>query len=176
MSQAILNNAKLSNPTAVMAAPLLGNVAQLSTLVDLNIRRLRRAALIATQFAEFHGLTYYKPVAGLYIWLRLCPHGCESWDEEEDFVRRCAERGVLIGSGADYAAEQVGWFRLIFAVPEQVFVEALRRIEETVGYGERFRFGGRPYDGGSRRRQLLKAAFSVLACRGLRAVGLKSEK
>jgi DNA-binding transcriptional MocR family regulator len=144
---------------------VLADIPKLRTLIDLNIRRLRRAAGIAVQFAEFHGLTYYKPVAGLYIWLRLRPNGCESRDEEEDVVRRCAARGVLIGSGDDYAAEQPGWFRLTFALPEQVLLEALRRIEEALGYAERFRFEGSGAVG-RRRRHLLAAAFSVLGCRG----------
>lgn len=164
MSQAILNNARLSTATAVMAAPLLHDIPNLTTLVDLNIRRLRRAAQIAIQFAEFHGLTYYTPVAGLYIWLRLSPDGCESRDEEEDMVRRCAEHGVLIGCGADYAQAQAGWFRLTFALPEHVFLEALRRVEAVVGYAERFRFEDAGRDMGG--KSMWTAAFSVL-CRGL---------
>ncbi|KAL2135478.1 hypothetical protein VTI74DRAFT_8337 [Chaetomium olivicolor] len=169
MSQAILNNAKLSTATAVMAAPLLHDIPKLTTLVDLNIRRLRRAAQIAIQFAEFHGLTYYKPVAGLYIWLRLSHGGCESVEEEEDIVRRCAEHSVLIGSGADYATDQAGWFRLIFALPEHTFLEALRRIEEAVGFTERFWF--EDARGTKRGKQVLTAALSVLGCRGFRCSG-----
>ncbi|KAK4099517.1 PLP-dependent transferase [Parathielavia hyrcaniae] len=175
MWQAILNNARLSTATAVMAAPLLADLARLDALVDLNVRRLRRAARAAVRFAEFHGLTYYKPVAGLYIWLRLCPEpkGCESGDEEEELVRGCAGRGVLVGSGADYAAERAGWFRLTFAVPEHVLFEALRRVEDAVGYAERFPFDRGEGSDRKKKRQRFMAGLSVLACRGLSVGGLK---
>jgi DNA-binding transcriptional MocR family regulator len=159
MSQAILHNARLSTAAAVMVAPILHDIPTLTTLVDLNTRRLHRAAQIAIQFAEFHGLTHYKPVAGLYIWLRLSPEGCNSRDEEEDIVRRCGEHGALIGCGADYAEAQPGWFRLTFALPEHVFLEALRRVEDAVGYQRRFQFR----DAGSMgMRSVWTAAFSVL--------------
>ncbi|KAL2759317.1 hypothetical protein ACRALDRAFT_2038215 [Sodiomyces alcalophilus JCM 7366] len=133
MSQAILNNAKLCNAASVMVAPILQNGTKLRTLVDLNIRRLREAARMAIQFAEFHGLTYYKPVAGVYIWIRLRQE-CATGAEEEAMVQRCAQHGVLVGCGADYAEPQPGWFRLTFALPGHEFLDGLRRIEAAMGY------------------------------------------
>lgn len=138
MSQAILNNAKICNAAAVMFVPVFHNIPKLATLVDLNIHRLRKAAQVAIQFAEFHGLTYYKPVAGLYIWLRLS-NDCETSDEEEAIVQRCAKHGVLVGSGADYAEPQPGWFRLTFALPGHEFLDGMRRIEAAIGYKEKFK-------------------------------------
>ncbi|KAK5988155.1 Aminotransferase verI [Cladobotryum mycophilum] len=139
MSQAILNNAKLCNAASVMVTPILQDIPTVTALVDLNIRKLRRAAMIAIRFAEFHGLTYYKPAAGLYIWLRLSKD-CETAEEEESLVQRCAENGALVGSGSDYAEPHAGWFRLTFALPEADFLEGLRRIEDTIGYKERFQW------------------------------------
>lgn len=138
MSQAILNNAKICNAATVMFVPIFHNLSKLTTLVDLNICRLRKAARVAIQFAEFHGLTYYKPAAGLYIWLRLSKD-CETSDEEEAIVQRCAQHGVLIGSGADYAEPRPGWFRLTFALHGQDFLTGLRRIEAAIGYKEIFK-------------------------------------
>lgn len=162
MSQAILNNAKLSTAAAVMVAPILREIPKLKTLMNLNLRRLRRAAHIAIQFAEFHGLTYYKPVAGLYIWLRLSQKVYttqeEGEGEEETIVRRCADQGVLVGSGADYAEPQAGWFRLTFALPEHTFLEALRRVEVAVGYAERFDVGA------AMKKSRWGAIFSFLPC------------
>lgn len=132
MSQAILNNAKICNAAAVMITPMLSNMPELEMLLNLNTKRLRRAAQITIQFAEFHGLTYYKPVAGLYIWLRL-PVECKTFDEEEALVQRCSELGVFVGSGSDYAEPQPGWFRLTFAIPEEKLLEGLRRVEEATG-------------------------------------------
>lgn len=135
MSQAILNNAKICNAGTVMAAPMLSDTARLEQLVNLNTERLRTAARIAIQFAEFHGLSYYKPVAGLYIWLRLS-EGCDTFDDEEALVQKCSRGGVFVGSGADYSEPQPGWFRLTFALPEHKLLEGLRRIEEAMGYEE----------------------------------------
>ena len=142
MSQAILNNAKLCNAAAVMVTPMLNNISKLATIVDLNIRRLRNAAHIAIQFAQFHGLTYYSPVSGLYIWLRLAKD-CDTSEEEESIVQRCAQQGVLVGSGADYAESQAGWFRLTFALSEQDLLSGLLRVEAAMGYKEKFKYNHR---------------------------------
>lgn len=133
MSQAILNNAKLCNAATVMISPMLSNTSEMEKIVDLNTKRLYRAAQIAIQFAEFHQLEYYKPVAGLYIWLRLSAE-CTTFDDEEALVHRCSQLGVFVGSGADYAEPQPGWFRLTFAIPEDKLLQGLRRIEEAVGF------------------------------------------
>lgn len=138
MSQAILNNAKLCNVAAVMVAPILDDVENLATLVDINRRRLREAARIAIQFAKFHSLDHYKPAAGLYVWIRFSSR-CRTWSEEEEIVRRCSQNGVSIGSGADYAESYPGWFRVTFSVPQPELLAGLQRIEEAMGYSIRFR-------------------------------------
>jgi aspartate/methionine/tyrosine aminotransferase len=162
MSQAILNNAKICNAAAVMFIPVFHNIPKLATLVDLNIHRLRKAAQVAIQFAEFHGLTYYKPVAGLYIWLRLS-NDCETSDEEEAIVQRCAKHGVLVGSGADYAEPQPGWFRLTFALPGHEFLDGMRRIEAAIGYKERFKCepAGAPWGVGGFRQGLRRLCLQM---------------
>ncbi|KAL7952876.1 PLP-dependent transferase [Trichoderma compactum] len=139
-SQAILNNAKLCNGATVMISPMLSNTSEIGKIVDLNIKRLCRAAQIAIQFAEFHQLEYYKPVAGLYIWLRLSAD-CATFDDEEALVQRCSQLGVYVGSGADYTEPQPGWFRLTFAIPEDKLLEGLRRIETAMGYKSVFTTG-----------------------------------
>lgn len=133
MSQAVLNNAKLCNAATVMISPMLSNTSEMEKIVGLNIKKLSRAAQIAIQFAEFHQLEYYKPVAGLYIWLRLSAE-CATFDDEEALVQRCSQLGVFVGSGADYAEPQPGWFRLTFAIPEDKLLQGLRRIEEAAGF------------------------------------------
>ncbi|PTB75341.1 PLP-dependent transferase [Trichoderma longibrachiatum ATCC 18648] len=136
-SQAILNNAKICNAGTIMVTPMFSDTAGLERLVNLNTQRLRTAAQMAIRFAEFHGLSYYKPVAGLYVWLRLSDD-CSTFDEEEALVQRCSQRGVFVGSGADYSEPQPGWFRLTFALPEEKLLEGLRRIEEAMGYEKVF--------------------------------------
>lgn len=139
MSQAILNNAKLCNVATVTMTPILQDLRVLTRLVELNLHRLRKAAEIAIRFAEFHGLTYYKPVAGLYIWIRLS-QSCNAEAEEEAIVKACAVKGALVGSGADYTEPQPGWFRITFALPQDVFLDGLGRIEEAMGFKNRFKF------------------------------------
>ncbi|KAL7905942.1 PLP-dependent transferase [Trichoderma velutinum] len=137
MSQAVLNNAKICNAATVMISPMLSNTSEMKKLLEINTKRLHRAAQIAIQFAEFHQLEYYKPVAGLYIWLRLTTE-CTTFDEEEALVQRCSQLGVFVGSGADYAEPQRGWFRLTFAISEDELLEGLRRIEGAVGFKSAF--------------------------------------
>ncbi|KAK7178676.1 hypothetical protein PSPO01_15284 [Paraphaeosphaeria sporulosa] len=137
MSQAILNNAKMCNFAAVVFTPFLNDLPKLRTLVHINKYRLREAAQIAVQFAEFHGQDYFMPAAGLYIWIRLLS-GCTNWNEEEQVIQRCAEHGVSIGGGADYAELCPGWFRLTFAVSQTDFLIGIQRIEEALGYKTKF--------------------------------------
>ncbi|KAK7229882.1 hypothetical protein V2G26_002052 [Clonostachys chloroleuca] len=140
MSQAILNNGKLCTAAQVMVAPILRNTSQLSALVSLNIQRMQSAARLAVQFAEFHNLTYYEPVAGVYIWLRLS-NSCKTDEEEEGIVQRCAKQGVFVGSGSDYCEGQAGWFRLTFTLSTDKFIQGLRLIETAMEYEDRFDFG-----------------------------------
>ncbi|KAL7942001.1 PLP-dependent transferase [Trichoderma barbatum] len=137
ISQAVLNNAKICNVAAIMISPMLSNTPEVEKLMELSKKRLRRTAQIALHFAEFHGMEYYKPVAGLYIWVRLSAQ-CVNFEEEEALVQRCSQLGVFVGSGADYAEPEPGWFRLTFAIPEEKLLEGLRRIEVAVGYEEIF--------------------------------------
>ncbi|KAL6895113.1 PLP-dependent transferase [Trichoderma evansii] len=137
MSQAILNNAKVCNAAIAMTTPILSNISAITNLVNLNRKQLHRAAQIATQFAEFHDLAYYRPVAGLYIWIRLST-ACNNFDEEEALVQKCSRFGVYVGSGADYSELQPGWFRLTFAIPEDKLLKGLRRIEEAMDYKMKF--------------------------------------
>jgi DNA-binding transcriptional MocR family regulator len=137
LSQSILNNAKTSNVLGVMFTPIFNDTSKLQALFKINRDRLRDAAQVIVRFAEFHGLEYYKPAAGLYIWIRLSPK-CNSWTEEENSVRNCAGRGVLIGSGADYADSSPGWFRVTFAVPRADLLTGLQRIEEALNYVGKF--------------------------------------
>ncbi|CAH0047600.1 unnamed protein product [Clonostachys solani] len=140
MSQAILNNGKLCTAAQVMVAPILQDTSQLSALVSLNIQRMQSAARLAVQFAEFHNLAYYEPVAGVYVWLRLS-NSCNTDDEEEAIVQRCAKQGVFVGSGSDYCEGQAGWFRLTFALSTDKFVQGLRLIETAMDYEDKFDFG-----------------------------------
>ncbi|KAH7361346.1 pyridoxal phosphate-dependent transferase [Pyrenochaeta sp. MPI-SDFR-AT-0127] len=137
MSQSILNNAKICNVAAIMIIPILEDLSTLATLVNINKERLREAARVAIQFAEFHELEYIKPAAGLYVWVRLSAE-CTTWGEEEDCVQQCANRGVMVGSGADYAEFRPGWYRLTFAVPQLDLLAGLHRIEDAMGYSARF--------------------------------------
>lgn len=137
MSQAILNNQKLCTAATAMVGPILQSTSQLTTLVAFNIQKMRDAAKIAIQFAEFHNLTYYEPVAGVYIWLRLT-EDCKTEDDEEAIVQRCAKQGALVGSGSDYSEAHPGWFRLTFSLPQEQFLEGLCRIETAMGYKKRF--------------------------------------
>lgn len=127
----------MSNVVSVMVSPMLDDIPKLRKLVSINQQELREAAQIAIHFADMHGMEYYTPAAGLYIWIRLLPN-CSSWDEEEDAVRRCTQQSVSVGSGADYAELSPGWFRLTFAVTRSDLLLGLRRIEEALEYKQRF--------------------------------------
>lgn len=49
-------------------------------------------------------------------------------DRESGLFKRCLYGGVMISSGSSYSTEELGWFRISFAVEEQALHVGLPRL------------------------------------------------
>jgi bifunctional pyridoxal-dependent enzyme with beta-cystathionase and maltose regulon repressor activities len=49
-------------------------------------------------------------------------------DREKNFSTRCLEAGLGIALGSSFATEELGWFRISFAVEEQALNAGLYRL------------------------------------------------
>ena len=88
-------------------------------------------------FMSFHKIPFYRPVAGVFVYARL---GGRSATKESDAAlwKGISAAGAALAYGAAFHEQQLGWFRLTFALPKQQLVEGLRRIETGLGTERRY--------------------------------------
>lgn len=130
------NSTTFSTASLATTALLFSNVEKLDALLRVNRVRLKEAADVVMGFATYYKIAFYRPVAGVYIWLRLGGTLGITKEEEKELEAKCASNGVSIGTGCDCSDRQSGWFRLTFALPRQLLVDALCRIETSLGLRE----------------------------------------
>lgn len=111
-----------------MATRIFSRISELEDLLGLSVIRLRSAAALVADYLAFHDVTFYMPVAGVYVWARVGGDG-STWAEEAELMANSASAGIMIGAGADYMEAEPGWFRVSFALPPPSLLEGLRRIE-----------------------------------------------
>jgi gliotoxin/aspirochlorine biosynthesis aminotransferase len=102
-------------------------------LVTENRTKLAYLANQVMSFFAHHNMAFVKPVAGVFIWVRLCGK-CLTCEAEAQLAARIREAGVSVGTGQSYlnCSVEPGWFRVTFAVPDRVLYEALARIENAL--------------------------------------------
>ena len=76
--------------------------------------------------------------AGFFIWIDLRPYlpkcsGDNPWDGENKLVNKLIENKVFITNGQMLAAEEPGWFRVIFSVDREVIKAGLERVFKVIG-------------------------------------------
>ncbi|KAK7427600.1 hypothetical protein QQZ08_005875 [Neonectria magnoliae] len=130
-AMAILNRFRVSNATSVIGTGLFSDLLTLEHILIRNKMLLRNAAELVGDFLSFHRFSFYRPVAGVFIWTRL---GGESATTESDaeMMRAFASARVAVASGVPFHAKDPGWFRITFALPHNDLMEGLRRIETAM--------------------------------------------
>ncbi|KAG7434210.1 putative aminotransferase gliI [Fusarium oxysporum f. sp. raphani] len=131
-AMAILNRYRVSNATSVIASSLFSDLLVLEHILVRNRMLLRNAAELVGDFLTFHRFTFYRPVAGVFIWTRL---GGETATEVSDaeLMESFASAKVSVASGVPFHARDRGWFRITFALPREQLLEGLQRIERAMG-------------------------------------------
>lgn len=89
---------------------------------------LRTSAEYVGDFMNFHNIPFYRPVAGVFVFARLGGHSATK-DSDAALWKQLSAAGVALAYGAALHNEELGWFRLTFAIPKEQMFEGLRRIE-----------------------------------------------
>ncbi|KAI5920330.1 putative acc synthase [Camillea tinctor] len=112
---------------------------------------LTKHCTILRSFLDQHGIPYYNSVhAGVFVWVDLrrylhgksvqpatsnCSlHKLSSFktdiyrDREMKLFKRCLASGVGISLGSSFSTEELGWFRISFAVEEEALHIGLQRL------------------------------------------------
>jgi len=100
-------------------------------------------ALLAQQYeyvakwARRNKIEYAPGVnAGFFLWVNLGKMYKETHGEVEDtsevVMNALLEHGIFLASGAQFGAEEPGWFRIVFSHPTEYLDVGLKRIEKTV--------------------------------------------
>ncbi|RDH14601.1 PLP-dependent transferase [Aspergillus niger ATCC 13496] len=105
-----------------IASLLLSDDTLLKQYISTNRRRLSESYQFATKFLQAHKVPYVECNAAFFIWLNL---GAE-------MLARLRQEKVYVAPGTIYAAEEAGWFRMVFAHPPHVLEEGLNRMIRAV--------------------------------------------
>ncbi len=117
----------VSTLSAVFAAELLAT-PRLPALIALNSTRLSIKYDLLKKLLDRHGIDYVPCNAGTFVLARIAPHA-ETWEDEDAWVGRLRQAGVIVGSGRTYHVPEKGWARICFAIEDCQFQEAVRRME-----------------------------------------------
>ncbi|KAJ8130028.1 hypothetical protein O1611_g3606 [Lasiodiplodia mahajangana] len=120
-----------------------------------NANILGEHCAIARTFLEDHNIPYYHNAnAGTFLWIDLRRYlqnsgkqetgsnlstlrsplsNLESYQHREtELFKGCFERGVIISTGSSFCTEELGWFRICFAVEKQALSTGLQRLLECL--------------------------------------------
>ncbi|KAI0479733.1 putative acc synthase [Xylaria cf. heliscus] len=120
-----------------------------------NAKILGEHCAITLTFLEHNNIPYYRDAnAGTFLWIDLRRYlqnsdkqeagpnlsssrspllNVESYRHREtELFKRCLERGVGISPGSSFYTEELGWFRICFAVEKQALHLGLQRLLECL--------------------------------------------
>lgn len=115
----------------VATSPLLDDEF-IKTYIATNRRRLSESYRFATEFLQVHGIPYVECNAAFFVWMNLRAAMKDRAATDKDILDRLQREKVYIAPGSVYAAEERGWFRMVFAHPPEVLEEGLNRMLRAI--------------------------------------------
>ncbi|KAJ5816978.1 aspartate aminotransferase [Penicillium robsamsonii] len=100
--------------------------------IATNRHRLAESYRFATDFLRFHHIPYVESNAAFFVWMNLRAALKDRAATDKDILARLRKEKVYIAVGTAYAAEEVGWFRMVFAHPRNVLEEGLNRMLRAI--------------------------------------------
>lgn len=88
---------------------------------------------VVLHWLDARNIQYVPATAGVFIFVKFLPQATTA-DQEYEFATKLERSGVLVstGSAIHTGPRSKGWFRLVFALPEEQLAEALRKLEELL--------------------------------------------
>jgi bifunctional pyridoxal-dependent enzyme with beta-cystathionase and maltose regulon repressor activities len=85
-----------------------------------------------TGFLRFHNIPYYESNAAFFVWMNLEAVMKDRSAKDEDILVKLRKERVYVAAGSAYAGEEAGWFRMVFAHPQNVLEEGLNRLLRAI--------------------------------------------
>ena len=117
----------VSTMSAVAATEILAS-SDLPSLMNLSSARLGKKYRLLTDLLDRHSVSFVPCSAGTFVLARVAPHA-KTWNDEDAIVGELRHAGVLVAPGRTYHVPEMGWARICFAIDDEEFQEALRRID-----------------------------------------------
>jgi bifunctional pyridoxal-dependent enzyme with beta-cystathionase and maltose regulon repressor activities len=96
--------------------------------IATNRHRLAESYRFATDFLQSHRIPYVECNAAFFVWMNLRAAVKGHATTDKDILARLRKEKVYIAPGTAYAAEEEGWFRMVFAHPRNVLEQGLNRM------------------------------------------------
>lgn len=128
----------VSSATSLMTQALFSNLGATASWLSKSRNLLRESADYVSGFCQFHGIPFYRPVAGVFIFARL---GGKNATLESDMAlwTKIASAGAAVAYGAGFHEKEAGWFRITFALKKKDMVEGFKRIEKGLGAKKKYK-------------------------------------
>lgn len=98
--------------------------------IAVNQTRLAESYHFVAKWLRSHRIPYLECNAAFFIWINL---GAVVKDATaEEILVRLRKARIYIAAGEHYAAEEAGWFRLVFSHPLDVLEEGLKRMAVSI--------------------------------------------
>ncbi|KAF8247843.1 putative 1-aminocyclopropane-1-carboxylate synthase [Wilcoxina mikolae CBS 423.85] len=127
----------VSSGADIMWSCILCDKAFVRRFVEKNQAKLGRCYKIVTGELQRHGIGFNtQGNAGVFVWvdLRYALGDADTERESEDaLTERLIDGWVKLSPGRKFRTEEVGWYRLTFARPEEDLRIAVERIVAAVG-------------------------------------------
>lgn len=137
----MLNRYRVSSASAVVGACLFSDLSALGAILAQNALALRQSADMVGSFLSFHNVDFYQPLAGVFVWARLGGRSATP-SSDLDLLRRFAAERVAVATGGAFHESEPGWFRITHAIPQELLLEGLRRIEGALCSRQKWHLGG----------------------------------
>ncbi|PQE16312.1 1-aminocyclopropane-1-carboxylate synthase 1 protein [Rutstroemia sp. NJR-2017a WRK4] len=112
------------------------NSPELSKLLKTNTSRIAKHYSLLSSTLRDLGVEFLPANSGFFVFARLAT-GNDSWESEENIVKRLREYGVLVSAGREFGGSESekGWVRITLAVPPEKFEESVKRIKRCLMEG-----------------------------------------
>lgn len=103
-----------------------------SMYIATNRHRLAESYRFATDFLQSHQIPYVECNAAFFVWMNLRAGVKDHATTDKDILARLRKEKVYVAAGTASAAEEEGWFRMMFAHPHNVLKEGLNRMLRAI--------------------------------------------
>ncbi|KAI2699495.1 hypothetical protein CBS147332_8381 [Penicillium roqueforti] len=126
LSSALSVHSQVSSLSTVLASKTILQPTNIDTAISHGAQSLMGSYKMIQSFLENAGMEYIPVAFGMFVFTRL--GRVSNFDAETKLLRCLKSRGVSVSSGSSYHFQELGWFRICYAVPSDQLEEGLRRI------------------------------------------------